>query len=186
MRSWWGRIIGLLFLGVLVIVLINSSWFLKLYYPFPHEELLTESCEKYQVDIYLALAVMRTESKFYTEAQSRAGAKGLMQIMPKTGEWIATQIQIEDYTEDMLYKPEYNIPMGVWYLSYLQRVFQNDIAQILAAYNAGESKVQRWISEGIWQGSRYDLDQIPYGETRKYVERVLFNYEVYQRIYLRD
>lgn len=184
--SWWRRIIGLLLLGIIITLLINASWFLKIFYPFPHKELLTDSCLKYQVDIHLALAVMRVESRFYADAKSRAGAKGLMQIMPKTGEWIASQLEIADYTEDMLYQPDYNIAMGVWYLSYLQKVFQGDMVQMLAAYNAGESKVQRWLNEGIWQGSRADLNQIPYQETRKYVVRVLFDYEVYQRIYPDD
>lgn len=179
----WRRIIGLLALGIILTILINSSWFLRIFYPFPHQELLTESCEKYQVDIYMVLAVMRTESRFYSDAESRVGARGLMQIMPKTGEWIARQMQITDYTEDMLYQPAYNIPMGVWYLAYLQKNFKGNMVQMLAAYNAGESKVQKWISEGTWDGSRYDLDRIPYGETKKYVERVLFDYEIYQRIY---
>lgn len=182
-NRWWRRIIGLFLLGIIVTLLINASWFLKIFYPFPHQELLTESCRKYQVDPYLVLAVIRTESKFYTDAHSRVGARGLMQIMPKTGEWIAQQLQITDYTEDMLYQPSYNIPMGVWYLSYLQKNFQGDTVQVLAAYNAGESKVQRWINEGIWLGSLDDLAKIPYAETRKYIERVLFDYQVYQRIY---
>jgi soluble lytic murein transglycosylase len=106
-----------------------------------------------------------------------------MQIMPETGEWIAREIKLADYTEDKLFQPQYNIPMGIWYLSYLDKVFKGDLPKLLASYNAGERKVKKWLNEGTWTGKLQDIDQIPYEETRKYLERVLFDYQVYKRIY---
>jgi len=182
-HRWWKRALGLFLLGLLAILLLNSASFLKIFYPFPHRELVQEHSLKYQIDPLLAIAVIRTESRFYAEARSRAGARGLMQIMPETGEWIARQLKLPDYTEDKLFQPEYNIHMGIWYLSYLQKSFGGNIPQMLAAYNSGDTKVRKWLDEEIWSGSEYNLEQIPYEETRKYVERVLFNYRVYQRIY---
>lgn len=182
---WWQRIAGLFLLGIIVILLINSAWFLKIFYPYPHQELVSQYSREYKVDPYLVLAVIRTESRFYSHAKSKVGARGLMQIMPETGEWIAKQMKIAEYTADKLYQPPYNIPMGIWYLAYLERSFDGNLVQMLAAYNAGENKVRKWLSEGTWSGRQQDLEQIPYEETKKYVERVLFDYQIYRRIYSR-
>jgi len=180
---YWKKIASLIVLGIFIILLINSTWFLKLFYPFPHQSLIIKYSSEYKVDPYLVLAIIRTESRFYSKAHSRMGAKGLMQIMPETGEWIAREMKLADYTEEKLFQPHYNIPMGIWYLSYLDKVFKGDLPKLLASYNAGERKVKKWLNEGIWTGKIQDIDQIPYEETRKYVGRVLFDYQVYKRIY---
>ena len=181
--QWWRKILLLVFLGFAVIVLLNSSWFLKMFYPYPHEELVKQYSEQYKVDPCLVLAVIRTESRYNAQAVSRAGAKGLMQIMPETGTWIAKQMKMTDFSEEKLYQPAYNIPMGIWYLGYLNKTFNGDITKMLAAYNAGESKVRKWLNDGTWSGSLQDTDEIPYLETKNYVDRVLFDYRVYKRIY---
>lgn len=186
LHSLWRKISLLLFLGFLLIFLVNSSWFLKIFYPFPHQELVLKYSEEYQVDPCLVVALIRTESRFYSRANSRVGAKGLMQIMPETGQWIAQQIKIKDYTEDKLFQPSFNISMGIWYMSYLDKVFQGNLPKMLAAYNAGEQKVKNWLKEGTWTGKLQDINQIPYAETRKYVDRVLFDYQIYRRIYQKD
>lgn len=182
-KKWWQKISALIVLGFLLIVIINSSWFLKLFYPFPHRELVLEYSSEYGVDPFLVLALMRTESRFYARANSPAGAKGLMQIMPETGSWIAKQLQMPDFTEDKLYQPQYNIPMGIWYLVYLDSVFSGDLIKVLAAYNAGEHNVKKWLKEGTWSGRQQDLEQIPYAETREYIDKVLFDYHIYKRLY---
>lgn len=179
--------IALIFIIALIFVLlINSAWFLKIFYPFLHRDLITSSSTEYQVDPYLVLAIIRTESKFLVKANSRVGAKGLMQIMPDTGSWIAKQMNISDFNDEMLYKADFNIPMGIWYISYLDSVFKGDLIKVLAAYNAGEYKVKKWITEGIWTGRQQDIAQIPYAETREYIDKVLFDYHIYKRIYKRQ
>lgn len=180
---WWQKIAFLFLLGFLLVLLINSSWFLKLFYPYPHQEHILKSSNEYHVDPQLVLAIIRTESRFYSRAHSRVGAKGLMQIMPETGAWIAGQMKIKDFKEEMLFQPEYNLKMGIWYLSYLEKNFQGNNVIVLAAYNAGENKVKKWLSEGLWTGMEKDIGQIPYQETRNYIERVLFDYHVYKRVY---
>lgn len=180
---WWRKVFSLIIMGLVIIVLVNSAWFLKLFYPFPHEELVVKYTREYRVDPYLVLALIRTESRFYAHARSRVGAKGLMQIMPETGRWIAGQLKIEGFTEDMLFEPQYNIQMGIWYLAYLDNVFRGDTGKMLAAYNAGEHKVKKWLAEGTWSGRLTDVQQIPFSETREYIDRVLFDYQVYKRVY---
>lgn len=178
--------LSLIVLGVVLVTLVNSAWFLKLFYPYPHRDLIAGYSREYQVDPYLVLALIRTESRFFSRADSRAGAKGLMQIMPETGAWIAGQMRISDYSVEKLYQPDYNIPMGIWYLAYLDKVFKGDLVKILAAYNAGERKVKDWLNEGTWSGRQKDLDRIPYEETRSYIDKVLFDYQVYRKIYMAE
>gem|GEM_PF-978414 len=179
----WKKVAGLAVLGLALILLINSVWFLKLFYPFPHRELILKHSSEHGVDPYLVLALIRTESGFYPLASSRVGARGLMQIMPDTGNWIAGQMKMEGYSQEKLYQPAYNIPMGIWYLSYLDRTFDGNLVLVLAAYNAGERTVKKWLAEKVWTGRQQDLGQIPYAETREYIDKVLFDYHIYKRIY---
>lgn len=163
--------------------MINSTWFIKLLYPLYHDETIKKYSKQFDVDPYLVAAVIRVESKFYHKAESRVGAKGLMQIMPETGEWVANKLLLENYTVEKLYDPEYNIQIGIWYLAYLIGEFDGDIVKSLAAYNAGENKVRKWLKAGIWSGNFNDIENIPFPETRSYVDRVMYDYQVYKKIY---
>ena len=88
-----------------------------------------------------------------------------MQIMPQTGEWIAKELSLEQYTSDDLYLPEINIAFGAYYLSYLYKRFEEEWC-VFAAYNAGEGVVRGWLTDGI------SRETIPYPETKEYVRRV--------------
>jgi soluble lytic murein transglycosylase len=100
-----------------------------------------------------------------------------MQIMPDTGAWAAGKMGIEGYSADMLSDPSVNISIGCWYLRYLSDLFDGDMRKVLAGYNAGPANVQNWVnSEGA-------LDNIPYEETERYLEKVLRYYEIYKGLY---
>lgn len=178
------KIILILIISVVFFHLFTSPWFLKKLYPYPHRELIEENCFKNKVDPFFVLALIKTESRFYVQAHSRAGARGLMQIMPETGQWIARQMGLTDFKTAQLFEPDYNIALGIWYLTYLLEQFEEDLVKTVAAYNAGINRVNKWLVEGLWSGELADLEQIPYQETRKYVQRVFFNYQVYKYVYL--
>jgi soluble lytic murein transglycosylase-like protein len=122
----------------------------------PYGELIHQKAEKYKVDPALVAAVIEQESKFRATAKSHVGARGLMQLMPRTGRWMGARD---------LYDPEQNIDAGVRYIKYLNERFDGDLRQTIAAYNAGEGTVKRY--RGV----------PPYGETRQYVKKVLHNYD---------
>ena len=95
-----------------------------------------------------------------------------MQILPSTGEWIASNLSIEEYSSEDLFDPEVNIRFGCFYLAYLHTRFSDDWA-VYAAYNAGEGRVERWLDSGVTR------DTVPIEETKEYirrVERALINY----------
>ena len=164
-----------------------------IFYPFRYRDMVELYSAKYHVDKFLAIAVMKNESNFTSSALSRSGAVGLMQIMPETADWIATQLDDAplsgekfSFDRERLYDPETNIRYGIWYLSTLEKEFDGNDVLALAAYNAGRGNVWHWIDEYGWGDDFDDIDQIPFGETRDYVRRVLHCRLKYQLFYNRE
>jgi len=166
----------------LVAVLTFPQW-ITIFYPQPHQEEVLTAAAETQIDPWLVFAIMRAESKYQTGAQSSAGAKGLMQIMPETAEGIASKHDIADFNIEQLHDPETNIKFACWYLADLEQEFNGETPVVIAAYNAGRGTVNKWLEQNVWDGSRESLEQIPFKETREYVANVLKNYEAYQAIY---
>lgn len=152
--------------------------FYHLYIPKHFEREVLAAAAQFSVDNNLIYAVMRAESNFRADACSRSGAVGLMQIMPSTAEFICTQAG----TEWDVHDPEENILLGVWYLRYLEGKFQ-DLDTVLAAYNAGEGVVRRWLSNPEYIDKNGFLFSIPYAETERYVHRVKNFYFCYKFFY---
>ena len=150
-------------------------------FPIEHESYITTYADEYGVDPYLVYGIIHTESRFREDAVSPAGAMGLMQVTPETGEFIAGRMGMDNYTEEMLKDPETNIRMGIYYLSYLEEKFPR-IETRLAAYNAGPNRVAEWLEdESVSDGEV--LQNIPFEETRNYVERVLQREKIYRILY---
>ena len=80
--------------------------------------------------------------------------------------------------------PAVNIQVGSWYLSQLTKKFEGNKVAVIAAYNAGPTRVQKWLDDGTWDGTRQNVHKIPYGETRHYIQRVTFFYEKYKSLYM--
>jgi soluble lytic murein transglycosylase len=184
----WRFIKGILFLTVLLaiagFVIYHTTWFQKKYlYPLPHQELVYQYAKQNNIDPYLVFAVMRAESKYLPHATSVKGARGLMQIMPETGAWIAGKLNKTDYLPSMLYDPVINIQFGTWYLSSLREEFDGNLVLTLAAYNGGRGNVKQWKQQYRWPADFSNVDQIPFKETRVYVAKVLTSYDQYKKLY---
>ncbi|NPV28423.1 MAG: lytic transglycosylase domain-containing protein [Firmicutes bacterium] len=175
------------FLIVLVIIsvlyFLQAKWFWKLFYPWPYRREITAAASRHQLDPHLLAALIRVESRFDPHAQSDVGARGLMQVMPKTALWVARQIGLEDFHPDLLYQPEVNLLIGSWYLAHLFQEFQGNLNAALAAYNAGRGNVRAWLETGQWKGTAADLRRIPFPETQVYLRSVLRDYEIYKYLY---
>jgi len=150
-------------------------------FPLEHEEIVEKYASEYGVDPYLVYAVIHTESRFRESVVSPAGAMGLMQVTEETGEFIAKRLEIDGYAKEMLFTPETNIRMGVYYLSYLEESFPIKETQ-LAAYNAGPNRIREWLlDDEISSGDV--LTDIPFEETKDYVERVSLREKIYRTLY---
>ncbi|ABR49262.1 Lytic transglycosylase, catalytic [Alkaliphilus metalliredigens QYMF] len=166
-----------------VVSVLSINWILRIAYPFHYQELIEKHADHYGVDPHLVVSIMRNESRFNPEAISRADAKGLMQIAPITGQWASERLEIENYTEEMLFEPDLNIQMGTWYLNILHKEFDDKLELIVAAYNAGNGNVTKWLGNPEYSPDGETLEYIPFGETRFYSKKVLRDYKIYKRIY---
>jgi soluble lytic murein transglycosylase len=149
---------------------------LRLFYPLRHLEKIASGVKK--VNPLLVASLIRQESAFQEEAQSRVGAVGLMQLMPGTAKLIERKVKRSD-----LLRPEVNIRIGIRYFEQLVERYSGDIELALAAYNAGAEVVDRWQRRYPTQSRLLFLDLIPYAETRNYVTLIGRNYYWYSKIY---
>ncbi len=153
----------------------------KKYHPLEYSEYVEKYAEEYAVSKELVYAVIKTESKFTSDAVSESGAVGLMQIMPDTFTWLCEKNSDSNNNPDLLYTPEVNIKYGVMYLSMLYTDF-GSWETALAAYNAGPNKVKSWLNNSDYSdGER--LINIPYEETENYVKKVLNARDAYRELY---
>ena len=151
--------------------------------PLRHEDVIRQQAADKKVDPALIAGVIYTESRFRDQT-SHAGAKGLMQLMPETADYIARKSGGTRFTPADLATPQINIAYGTWYLRYLLDKYKGNTILTLAAYNAGEGKVDQWRGEAAAQGERFRVaSHIPFKETRDYVHRVLAAQRDYRNNY---
>jgi soluble lytic murein transglycosylase len=141
--------------------------------PLRHDDIIRQQARDKGLDASLIAAVIYTESRFRDQT-SHAGAKGLMQIMPSTADYIARKSGGTAFVQGDLATPQINIAYGSWYLRYLLQHYDGSVVLALAAYNAGEGKVDEWWRIAQAGGEPFRVaSHIPFPETRDYVGKVL-------------
>ena len=169
----------------LILTAVTVFWILpsvmRSRFQLKYTELILKYSAEYDLEPSFVAGAICVESKYKSDAVSRAGAMGLMQIMPETGAEIAEALG-EPYAVDNLFDPDTSIRYGCFYLRQQLDRFDGNKAVALAAYNAGPNKAALWLSEyGL--DSRGRIAYIPYEETRNYVKRVLQAQENYENLY---
>lgn len=154
-------------------------------YPLLYEGIIRMISSEYNLSPSLIAAVIRNESSFRTAAESSVGARGLMQLMPDTAEWIARKLNLDDYSFDQLYEPDTNIRFGCWYLNYLSTLFNGDPLCVVCAYHAGQGEIASWLSNPLYSSDGKSLNQnsLPEGPTKLYAGRVIRDYGIYKAKY---
>lgn len=152
-------------------------------YPLAYREQVQDWAEQRALNPLLVMALMRQESRFQPQIRSIAGAVGLMQVLPETGDWIAEQLQLEKFS---LERPDDNLKLGTWYLDYTHRNYQGNSMLAIASYNAGPGNVDTWIAQYTLGDPDVFIENIPFPETQNYVKAVFENYWNYLRLYNRD
>jgi soluble lytic murein transglycosylase len=151
-------------------------------YPLTYERALTREAERHQLDRALIAALIRQESHFDPRATSRAGARGLMQIMPAVGRQLASAEDYHVWDAALLYQPDVSLELGTTHLADLLSGYQH-VSHVLAAYNAGSSRVKRWLEQPGTQDPEVFVERIPFTETRDYVRIILRDRELYRSMY---
>jgi soluble lytic murein transglycosylase len=157
----------------------------RLAYPLVYADLLSARAQEYELDPLLLAALVRQESLFEPVAESYAGARGLGQVMPATGQGIANSLGMDDFVLDDLYRPSVSIRFGAFYLAAQMNRFADQILVALAAYNGGPGNTLRWLEAG---GEDLDLfvETITATQSRLYLQRVYEQYLIYERLYRQD
>jgi soluble lytic murein transglycosylase len=154
--------------------------------PLRHEDIIRQQAADKGLDPSLIAGVIYVESRFRDQT-SHAGAKGLMQILPSTADYIASKSGGTAFQEGDLATPQINIAYGSWYLRYLLQHYHGNELLALAAYNAGEGKVDEWYRDASARGEDFEAaTHIPFPETRNYVGSVLEVRARYRREYKRE
>ncbi len=152
-------------------------------FPRPYWEALRKYSDENGLDPYLVAALIRQESEFNPSAISHANAYGLMQLLPRTGKGEAKAEGLHHYSTDSLLDPTTNIQLGTHYFRKMVDHFGGQVEYALAAYNAGEERVEDWRAAGSFRDIDEFVESIPFTETREYVQAIVRNAEVYKRVY---
>jgi soluble lytic murein transglycosylase len=155
---------------------------LELLYPWPFRAAIEREALEHHVDPYLIAALVRQESSFVPDAVSRAGAQGLMQLLPATARGVASRLGVE-WEDRWIRIPDANLHLGTAHLAALLRAFDGDVVLALAAFNAGSRPVRAWQRAAPKAGPVRFVEEIPYSETRDYLHVVLRNWMLYRALY---
>ncbi len=164
-----------LFLILAVTIIIFRGLF-----PVKYESTVEKYCRQYSVDTSLVYALIKAESNYKENASSHAGAKGLMQLTEQTFEYCRGELKM---ASDNIFDPQANIQAGIWYLSYLLDKYDGDTKNAVAAYNAGETNVDRWLEDSKYSKDSKTLRDIPFGETKRHVGKIQRYVKIYEYIY---
>lgn len=183
---WKKRILLILVLGLMAILFLKSDLLGSWMYPILYKDDIRSSASNYGLEPQLVAAIIRAESNFVTGRESKKGALGLMQLMPDTANWVVEKAGFTAVDDDMLlHRADVSIEIGSWYLSSLHKQFGRNAVAAVAAYNAGPGNVRKWLESGSWDGEMDSVKDIPFGETRHYVQRVFYYYNKYKDLYPR-
>ena len=160
-----------------------DSEYWRYLFPIGWEDKLRARSERHNLDPYLVAALIRQESEFHAGARSRAGALGLMQIMPGTGRTLFRRLGIPGFSSRKLTVPDVSLRLGTFHLKEVLAEFDGELEKALAAYNAGENRIPKWMELGPFEERGEFVETIPFSETRGYVQSVLRNRAMYQQLY---
>lgn len=154
----------------------------RLAYPKAFWKEVESAAKVHEIDPLLVLSIMRTESHFRPYVTSRAGARGLMQVMPNTARMIGRAAEGGAVHAARFRQPESNIWLGAWYLKELLSRYDGQLALAIGAYNAGPRAMDRWVAERGEQELDVFVESVSYRETRRYIRRVMETYAIYKRL----
>ena len=168
--------------GIAAACLLGYNYWLRQSYPLKYSQYVERYAQDNGIDKYLVYAIIRTESGYDSGAVSDVGARGLMQIMDNTFEWIKLKLDDSDRMYHEMFIPEQNIRYGCYLVGYLYDEF-GDIEVAMAAYHAGRGSVNSWLSNPDYSRDGVHLDVIPISDTAHYVDKIVKAMAQYKKLY---
>lgn len=179
-KSFLSTLMWVLVLSLILTACLRPA--MKMIYPLRYREAIEKYSEQFDLNEYLVMGIISTESNFNTHAHSSKHAKGLMQIKEETALWCIEHLKLDADTQN-IYTPDENIYIGCAYLSYLEKLYGGDTRKAVMAYNAGLGNVNKWLSDPRYADASGNLNKIPFRETEMYVKKVMKRMEIYMRLY---
>lgn len=177
------RVLLLLLVSFVALLFLNSNWMTWIY-PIYYKDEIRKHADHYNVDPFLVASIIRVETNYKPGKESKRGALGIMQLMPDTANWAMEMAKLPSVTMDSVkHEAGANIQLGTWYIKRLHEEMDGNPVAVIAAYNAGPGNVRSWIRKGLWDGTFDNVKNIPVGETRHYVQRVIYYYNQYTEVY---
>lgn len=176
----------ILVIGIIIVAFILGIMSIKTFVlPLKYKEQVLTYSQKYNIDPYLVLAIINTESRFDKDATSNKDAKGLMQVTDATAQEVnEITNSVEILTEENIYNADINIEIGCQYLASLIERYNGNYYLAICAYNAGIGNVNKWIDENKVSATLDTTDiELPFAETTNYLKKVISNYKNYKIIY---
>jgi soluble lytic murein transglycosylase len=169
---------------VAIATLVKADYWddLGLRFPVYYSNQVHNNAERQNLDPAIVFGLIRQESIFNKDAESTVGARGLMQVMPRTGMQIARDLKEKWRSDDSLFNPDVNVRYGAFYYKQLVKQFHGHFALAIAAYNAGSGRVSKWLPSFEAVPADIWIETIPFKETRKYVTSVLSYAIIYQQL----
>jgi soluble lytic murein transglycosylase len=158
-----------------------SFW--KLAFPIPYRLSVEKWAKQNGLDPFLMAGLIRQESEFNPKALSRAKAYGLTQVLPSTGRSLARSAGMPRFSASMLYQPDVNLRLGSMYFKSLMGSHNGKVEYSLASYNAGKSRTDLWSTWANFRDPAEFVESVPFSETRNYIQQVMRNADLYQRLY---
>jgi soluble lytic murein transglycosylase len=165
---------------------VNAIQALAETHPFSYRELIEKEAAANNVNPAFIAGIIFNESSFNPKAESAVGARGLMQMMPDTAEWVHGKMDPDSqYSFDLMFDPDTNVHYACWYIQYLGARFHNDPVLVAAAFHSGQTTVENWLNDSRYStdGRTLILQNMEDGPTKNYAIRVLNSYAIYQRLY---
>lgn len=179
-RKFYSKIT--IFILLILVVFLSVTPIKKAIYPLRYEDIIVKYSNEYQLDPYLVMAIISAESRFDANANSHKDAMGLMQVTEQTAKWCVDRFEL-DISSENLYNPDTNIHIGCAYMDFLIDVFDGELQTAVAAYNAGQGNVKKWLADKAYSSDGKTLSDIPFEETKNYVEKVMKRHEIYKKLY---
>lgn len=165
----------------LTVIFFGSVSILKTLYPSDYGEFVEKYAKENNLSEYFVCAVIECESGFNKDAVSYADARGLMQLTPETFQWLQNK-KGEELSDEMLFDPETNIKYGCYFYGILMKEYGKEETAV-AAYHAGMGNVSKWLKNKEYSRDGRTLDDIPFRNTKKYVEKVIKTKNIYSKLY---
>lgn len=186
-RRFLRRLVGVVLAITLLIIAGDKllGYVSKLLYPNNYSEYVEKYSTEFEVDTALTFAMIKCESNFNQNAESSAGAIGLMQLTPETFSWVCKNIYDFEVDSNLIYDPATNIKCGVWLISYLKGELYSE-REVIAAYNAGVNKVKEWLQNPEYSKDGKVLEKAPYKETDNHIKKVQRAKDIYIKLYYNE